>query len=282
MPLPLVRSLSSLSVAALFALAPAVAAPHRAHVAEVVVNGADGTILYSRSPDAARRPASLTKMMTLFMAFDALDDGRLRLGDELVISRRASRQPPSRLGIAAGGKISVKAALQAVAAVSANDVAVALAERLGGTEPGFARMMIRKARQLGLRDTRFANASGLTNPGNVTTARDMASLSVALLRLHPDRFVFFSKRTIRWRSRRLPNHNHLLGKVTGVDGIKTGYTADAGYNLAASAKRNGKRIVVVVLGERSAAARDVRVANLIEQGFTAPTMAVHKRYQIRR
>ena len=240
-----------------------------AQVSEVVVDASTGGLLYAEQADAARHPASLTKMMTLYLAFDALADGRLRMTDRVPISHNAARQPPSRLGIPAGGSLPVRTALQVIAVHSANDVAVALAERLAGDEGRFATLMNAKARQLGMAHTHFANATGLTNPGNVTTARDMATLSVALLRRHPRDYALFATRSVQWNGRLLTNHNHLLGRVAGVDGIKTGYTVDAGYNLAASAKRRGRRVVAVVLGERSVAARDVRVANLVELGFDA-------------
>jgi D-alanyl-D-alanine carboxypeptidase len=241
---------------------PVQAAYARSRVSEIVVDASTGTVLFSQAPDAARRPASLTKLMTLYLAFEALADGRLRPCDPLLISRRAARQPATHLGIAAGGRITIGKALDAIAAISSNDLAVAVAERIAGGEPKFAKMMTAKARQLGMRNTRFANASGLTSAGNVTTASDMAKLARAIVRRFPRQYARFSRRMIQWRSRRIGNHNHLLGRVAGVDGIKTGYTSDAGYNLAASAMRRGRRIVVVV------SARDARVANLIELGFT--------------
>jgi D-alanyl-D-alanine carboxypeptidase len=247
---------------------PAQAAYARSRVSEIVVDASTGTVLFSQAPDAARRPASLTKLMTLYLAFEALADGRLRPTDPLPISRRAARQPATHLGIAAGERIKVGKALDAIAAISSNDLAVAVAERIAGSEQKFARMMTAKARQLGMQNTRFANASGLTSAGNVTTASDMAKLSRSIVMRFPRQYARFSRRTIRWRSHRIGNHNHLLGRVAGVDGIKTGYTSDAGYNLAASAMRRGWRIVVVVLGETSVSARDARVANLIELGFT--------------
>jgi D-alanyl-D-alanine carboxypeptidase len=247
---------------------PGQAAVGRSHVSEIVVDASTGTVLFSQAPDAARRPASLTKLMTLYLAFEALADGRLRLSDPLPISHRAARQPATHLGIAAGERITVGKALDAIAAISSNDLAVAVAESIAGSEPKFARLMTAKAHQLGMRTTRFANASGLTNTGNLTTASDMAKLSQAIVRRFPRQYARFSRPTMEWRSRRIGNHNHLLGRVAGVDGIKTGYTSDAGYNLAASAMRRGQRIVVVVLGETSVSARDARVANLIELGFT--------------
>lgn len=237
-------------------------------VSEVVIDARDGRTLFARDATIIRAPASLTKMMTLFLVFDALDAGTIDLTDQLPISRHAAGQQPSRLGLQLGKTLSLKTAVRAVAVDSANDAAVVIAERLGGSEEAFAKLMTRKARQLGMRQTRFANATGLTNAGNRTTARDIAELARALIHEHPSRYAYFGTRSIRWDDRTLPNHNHLLGHIPGVDGIKTGYTADAGYNLAASAKRHGKRVIVVVLGERSVSARDVRVSNLLEKGFT--------------
>jgi D-alanyl-D-alanine carboxypeptidase len=243
-------------------------------VSELVLDARSGDALFARGETIARAPASLTKMMTLFLVFDALDAGSLRLSDTITVSRHAAGQQPSRLGLRPGQTLPVKTAIRAVAVDSANDVAVALAERLGGSEPAFARLMTRRARQLGLRHTSFANATGLTNSGNRTTAQDIGLLSLALLHQHANRYSLFGTRSIRWGNRTLANHNHLIGHVPGVDGIKTGYTVDAGFNLAASAKRKGRRVIVVVLGERSASARDVRVSNLLEKGFiTRPRAA---------
>lgn len=245
------------------------AAPDR-RVAEVVVDASTGSVLYEQQADALRRPASLTKMMTLYLAFDALADGALSLDDLVPFSRAAARQPASRLGIAAGRSLSVRTALRLIAVHSANDVAFALAEKIAGSEARFAALMNARARQLGMTHTHFANATGLTNTGNVTTARDMATLSVAILRHYPRQYALFATRAVQWESRHFVNHNHLLGHVAGVDGIKTGYTVDAGYNIAASASRHGKRVVAVVLDERSVAARDRRAARLIELAFGSP------------
>ncbi|RZF66387.1 D-alanyl-D-alanine carboxypeptidase [Sphingomonas populi] len=235
---------------------------------ELLVDASSGRAIYASLPDEPRRPASLTKMMTLYLVFDALDAGRLRLNDPVPISRNAARQPASRLGIAAGKSLPVRAVIKAMAVDSANDVTVAIAERLCGSENAFAAAMNAKARQLGMTNTRFANATGLTNRGNQTTARDMAGLSLALLKRHARYYPVFATPSIIWRSRRIVNHDHLLGKVSGVDGIKTGYTADAGYNIATSAQRRGKRIIAVVLGADSLRARDRRAAELVEFGFT--------------
>lgn len=239
-------------------------------VSALVVDAGNGATLYADAPGTVRAPASLTKMMTMYLAFEALGKGRLAPTSAITISRAAARQPASRLGIAAGKSLTARNALGVIAVDSANDVTVALAEKLAGSEKQFVDRMNATAQRLGLRDTHFANATGLKNKGNYTTARDMARLSLALLRRFPSNYGYFSTRKITWKTRTMRNHNHLLGKVAGVDGIKTGYTVDAGYNLAASARRDGKRIVVVVLGERSIAARDARVANLIELGFAPP------------
>jgi len=262
------RWIGGVTMAAALTLAPS-AAMARPAVSELVLDAASGRVLFARDAGRARAPASLTKLMTLYLAFDALRAGRLKPREPIAISRRAAAQQPSKLGIAAGRTIPLDAALRVIAVQSANDVAVALAERLAGSEAAFARQMTRAAHRLGMRDTRFANATGLPNRGNVTTADDIATLSLAMLRNHASHYKLFATRSVRWKQRVMPNHNHLLGKIPGVDGIKTGYTADAGYNLAASAKRRNRRIVAVVLGERSAAARDTRVANLIEVGFTS-------------
>jgi D-alanyl-D-alanine carboxypeptidase len=239
-------------------------------VSALVVDAYSGTTLYADAPGTVRAPASLTKMMTMYLAFEAMSDGRLRPTTPITISRMAARQPASRLGIAAGKSLTARNALGVIAVDSANDVTVALAEKLAGSEKLFVERMNAMAQRLGLRDTHFANATGLKNPGNYTTARDMAKLSIALLRRYPNLYSYFSIRKVTWNTRVMRNHNHLLGKVPGVDGIKTGYTVDAGYNLAASAKRDGKRVIVVVLGARSIAARNAQVANLIELGFTPP------------
>ncbi len=264
-----------LAAALLIAIAapPVVARPRPVlPISALVVNAATGGTLYADAPGMVRAPASLTKMMTMFLAFEAMGDGRLTPSSAITISRAAARQPASRLGIAAGKSLTLRDALGVIAVNSSNDVTVALAERLAGSEKAFVARMNAKARQLGMRDTSFANATGLKNPGNRTTARDMARLSLALIRRFPGNYAYFSTRKVTWQTRVMRNHNHLLGKVAGVDGIKTGYTVDAGYNLAASARRDGKRIVVIVLGARTAAARDARVANLLELGF-APTAA---------
>ncbi len=255
----------ALVCAAFLATAPEATAATRP-VSAILIDAEDGRVLYARDANLVRRPASLTKMMTLFLAFDALDAGTLKLTDRVPVSRHAANQQPSRLGLKPGTSLSVDEAIRAIAVNSSNDVAVALAEKIGGTESEFAQSMTRKARKLGMRETAFQNVTGL--PGsNTTTAKDMALLSMALIDEHPLRYAYFSTRSFRWKDRRMQNHNHLLGNFVGLDGIKTGFTNEAGYNLAASARRGGRRLIAVVLGERTVQARDLRVAQMLADGF---------------
>jgi len=263
-----IRSIVAGGVTALTLLsAPAAFASDR--YAAIVFDATTNEVLHADQADERRYPASLTKMMTLYLLFDALERGELRLTDNLVASRRAQQQPPSRLGVRAGDNVMVEDAIQALVTRSANDVAVMVAEKLEGSESRFAARMTAKARALGMRDTRYANASGLPDPGQVTTARDMLMLSQALLRDHPNRYRYFQTASFSWRNIYARNHNSLLGRVEGVDGIKTGYTRASGFNLASSAQRNGHRIFAVVLGGESAAARDAQMAYLIDNAFAA-------------
>lgn len=242
------------------------AAPAR--YAAFLVDANTREVLYANAPDELRHPASLTKMMTLYLVFDALESGRLRLTDPVPVSRHAASMQPSRLGLAVGQSISVDNAISVVAVKSANDIAVALAEKLGGTEPNFVTMMNAKAAMLGMRNTHFANACGLTDPNNVTTARDLAILSLALLHDHPRFYSYFSERNFVWQRSTMINHNHLLGKLAGVDGIKTGYTVDSGFTVAASAQRGNRRLIAVVMGEPSLVARNRDLTALLEAGFS--------------
>lgn len=235
--------------------------------AAIVVDATTNEVLHADMADEQRYPASLTKMMTLYMVFEELDRGALRLDETMVVSRRAQMQPPSRLGLKAGERISVEDAIQALVTRSANDVSVVVAEHLEGSEARFAARMTQKARALGMRDTRYVNASGLPDTGQITTARDTLVLSQALLRDHPQRYRYFQTASFSWRNVYSRNHNSLLGRVEGVDGIKTGYTRASGFNLASSAVRNGHRIFAVVMGGESAAARDAQMAYLIDNAF---------------
>lgn len=235
--------------------------------AAILVNADNGEVLYERRADLARHPASITKVMTLYLAFDAMAKGELRPGEPILISTHAASQPPSKLGLHPGQSLPVEDAVRVIAVKSANDVAVALAERLGGSEAAFVRMMNAKAAALGMANTHFVNASGLPNPAHVTTARDLATLSRAMLRDHADRYAGFSAPDFAWRGRLMMNHNHLLGLVDGVDGIKTGYTVSSGYTLAASAIRGGQRLIAIVLGSPTGRLRDANVTELLDAGF---------------
>ena len=268
--IPSIRRLAALALAAssMLAASAAVAAAPPPRYAAFLVDANTREVLYANAPDELRHPASLTKMMTLYLVFDALESGRLRIGDPVPVSRHAASMKPSRLGLAVGQSISVDNAISVVAVKSANDIAVALAEKLGGTEANFVSMMNAKAQMLGMRNTHFANACGLTDPANVTTARDLAILSLALLHDHPRFYSYFGERDFVWMRSTMINHNHLLGKVIGVDGIKTGYTVDSGFTVAASAIRGNRRLIAVVMGEPSLVARNRDSTALLEAGFS--------------
>ena len=236
--------------------------------AAIVVDAKTGEVLYEQSPDAHRYPASITKIMTMYLAFEALKDGHLSFDERLLISPHAAAQAPSKVGLRAGQTISVRDAMDAIAVLSANDMAVAMAEKLGGTEAHFAEMMTAKAHQLGMNNTQYVDASGLPDTRQLTTARDISILSRAVLRDFPQYYAFFSTREFTYLGRTTRNHNHLLGAMPGVDGIKTGFTNASGFNLAASAVRDDRRLIAVVLGGSSTAARDLHVEDLLEAGFT--------------
>ncbi|MCS6986882.1 MAG: D-alanyl-D-alanine carboxypeptidase [Sphingomonadaceae bacterium] len=228
-----------------------------------------GEVLYARQADAPRFPASITKVMTLYVVFERLAAGQLRRDDRVVVSARAAGQPPSKLGLKAGDSLSLDEAIRALTVKSANDVAVAVAEHVAGSEEAFARLMTLKARQLGMVDTRFVNASGLPDPRQLTTARDLGRLAVAVWRDFPQYYGYFTLPHFAFRGQVMANHNHLLRTTPGVDGIKTGYTGAAGFTLAASAVRDGRRLIAVVLGGPSRVARDANVEALLSSGFAA-------------
>jgi D-alanyl-D-alanine carboxypeptidase (penicillin-binding protein 5/6) len=235
--------------------------------AAIVVDANSGEVLYSKRADNPRYPASITKVMTMYLAFEALAEGRLKPTDRIVVSPRAAAQSPTKLGLRAGETISVDDAMRAIAVKSANDMAVALAEKIGGTESRFAELMTLRARELGMTNTRFVNASGLPDTRQVTSARDLAILSRAVMRDYPQYYSYFSQRQFTYRGQTMRNHNHLLGQMPGVDGIKTGFTNASGFNLAASAVRDGHRLIAVVLGGSSGAWRDDNVEDLLLTGF---------------
>ncbi|MBY6263022.1 D-alanyl-D-alanine carboxypeptidase [Azospirillum sp. 412522] len=242
-----------------------------AKAAAIVVDARTGQVLIDQDADAITHPASLTKMMTLYLTFDALEDGRLTLDQQLPVSSWAESMSPTKLGLRAGQTLKVETAILGLVTKSANDAAVVLAEALGGTESRFAEMMTRKARELGMRHTVYRNASGLPNMEQVTTARDYAALSRALMRDHAKYYPYFSRRNFVYGGRTLPNHNRLMSRYEGMDGIKTGYTVASGFNLAASAVRDGRRLVGVVLGGKSAVSRDDKMAALLDQAFGRPS-----------
>lgn len=233
----------------------------------IVVDAKTGEILYSERADSPRYPASVTKVMTFYLAFEALASGKLHLNDLIVVSPLAAAQPPTKLGLRPGETITVENALHAMAVHSANDMAVAVSEKIGGTESHFAEMMTLKAQQLGMVNTRYVNANGLPDSRQVTSAHDIAILTRAILRDFPQYYRFFGQQEFTYRGRTMVNTNHLLGKMPGVDGLKTGFTNAAGFNLDASAVRNGHRLIAVVMGSSSSAVRNANVENLLLTGF---------------
>ncbi|WP_431855510.1 serine hydrolase [Azospirillum sp.] len=254
---------AAFAFAVVIGAAPASAARYEA----IVIDARTGEVLHEHDADALTPPASLTKMMTLYLTFDALDDGRLTLDQALPVSEYASSQSPTKLGLRPGSTIRVEQAILGLVTKSANDAAVVLAEALGGSEARFAEAMTRKARELGMKRTVFRNPNGLPNPEQVTTARDFAVLSQAMLKDHPKYYPYFSRRNFLYGGRSLHNHNRLMSRYEGMDGIKTGYTVASGFNLAASAVRDGHRLIAVVMGGKSAVSRDNRMAVLLDEAF---------------
>jgi D-alanyl-D-alanine carboxypeptidase len=234
-----------------------------AKYAALVVDANSGRTLFQANADAPRYPASLTKMMTLYMLFEALDTGRVSMSTPIPVSAYAAAQQPSKLGFKPGETVDVAAAIQGLCTKSANDVAVAVAEYLGGSEERFAAIMTARARQLGMTRTVFRNASGLADPGQQTTARDMAVLGMALRKRFPHYYSYFSAREFAFRGKTIRGHNDLLGKVNGVDGIKTGYIRASGYNIVTSVNANGRWLIAVVMGGESATSRNAEVEELI-------------------
>lgn len=237
--------------------------------AYLIVDATSGREIASDQADELRHPASLTKLMTIYLTFSALDSGRLALGDALPVSSNAANAPPTKMGLTPGGSVNVRDVTMALVTRSANDAAVVMAEALGGDEPTFARLMTQKARQLGMSSTVFRNASGLPNREQVTTARDLARLASALMRDYPHYYAVFSVQSYTYRGRPLDSHNRMLGSYDGADGLKTGYTAASGFNLALSAVRDNRRLIGVVMGGESARRRDRQMADLMDRGFAS-------------
>jgi len=231
--------------------------------AAIVVDGNSGEVLHSAKAGAKRQPASLTKIMTLYLLFERLEKGQLKLDSRLEVSKRASRQPPIKLGLKPGQTIKVEDAILGLVTRSANDVAVAIAEAIAGDEKDFAKLMTRKARALGMADTVYKNASGLPNRNHFTTARDQARLARAIQDRFPKYYRYFSRRSFTFRGDTIRNSNELLGSVRGVDGIKTGSSSASGYNLVASMKRDDRYLVAVVFGAKSSSRRNQLMRNLL-------------------
>ena len=251
----------------LVAQAPVAQSSDNARYAAVVVDAASGEVLFARFADARRYPASITKVMTLYLAFEALESGKASLSDQLTVSPRAASQPPSKLGLAAGQTISMDDAMRATAVRSANDMAVVLAEHLANSEGEFTARMTAKARELGMKNTRFTTANGLPDSRQTSTASDLAILSRAVMRDYPQYYRYLGLHDWHFNGRDYRNTNGLLTTGKGYDGIKTGFTNASGYNLAASSMRDGKRLITVVMGGRSTASRNAHVAELMDTGF---------------
>lgn len=235
--------------------------------ADIVIEPNSGHVLHASHASSPRHPASLTKMMTLYLTFKALKEGKLHLDQPLIVSAYAASQPATKLGLKAGQVIAVRDAVMSLITLSANDSAVVLAEALAGNVAGFGVAMTAQAAQLGMTQSHFYNPSGLPNPNQMTTAYDMAMLAAALIKYFPEYYDYFSSRTFSYGGATYHNHNHLMDRYSGMDGIKTGYIESSGFNLVASAKRGDKRLIGVVFGGSSPASRDQRMAQLLNAGF---------------
>lgn len=255
--------LAQLSLVACLLFAPLASARYAA----IVIDADTGRVVHETESTQRWYPASLTKVMTIYLTFLALEDGRLRLNDTLTVSKHAAMQPSSKLGLRTGQTLTVEQAILAVTTRSANDAAVVLAERLGGTESSFAAMMTYQAHRIGMYNSSFQNASGLPNDGQISSARDLALLSATLIRDFPQYYPYFSATEFRYKGRVLPNTNRILKSYADADGMKTGFTCGSGYNLIASAKRNGHRLIGVLLGAHSSGERFAQMGNLLDMGF---------------
>lgn len=263
----LLRGIAALVVTICFSIllshSPALA---QGKYAAIVVDADSGRVLHAQDADALRYPASLTKMMTLYMTFDALNSGQLQMNQPLKISARAAAQPYG-IDLRAGQTITVRDAVLAAITKSANNATAVLAEAIGGTEEQFAQMMTRRAHQLGMSRTTFKNSSGLPNKQQQSTARDMATLGIALIKNHGKYYHYFSTAEFQWKEATIRNHNRVLTRYEGADGIKTGFIGASGFNLVASAKRDGRRVMAVVFGGPTIQSRDDRMIQLLDAGF---------------
>lgn len=235
--------------------------------ASIVMDAETGQILSQSNPDKQLYPASLTKIMTLLLTFEAIENGQISLRDRVTMSQRAVNMSPSKIGLPVGASMRVEDAIYALVTKSANDVAVALAEKVGGSEPRFATMMTHKAREIGMTRTRFVNASGWHDPAQTSSARDMALLARYVIYRYPQYYHYFGTKNFTFQGKSYHNHNRLMNEYAGMDGMKTGYVAASGFNLVASAKRGNKRLIGVVFGGRSTASRNAHMASLLDKGF---------------
>ena len=242
--------------------------PAQADVSSIMIDAQTGEVLSAQRADKLRYPASLTKLMTLYIAFDALERGIIKMDDELPVSRKAANRSPSRLGLKPGSKITVRKIIEALIVKSANDCATVLAEGLGYSEENFAKTMTLVAKELGMKNTTFKNASGLPNRQQKTTARDIALLAAAMYHHFPQYYDLFSLRKFSYQGKTYYTHNHILKNFEGADGMKTGFTNAAGYNIVTSAQRDGQRVIAVTMGHNTLKARDKKVAQMMEQGLT--------------
>ena len=258
--------LTLLGIAFIFSSHNAQAAENTKY-ASFVMDADTGMVLHQRYADKSLHPASLTKIMTLLMAFEAIEQGKMNYNTRLRISSHAASMVPSKIGLKPGSSIKAKDAINVLVTKSANDIAVAMAEHLGRTESSFAKIMTRKARFIGMKNTTFRNASGLHDPKQVTTARDMALLAQYVINKYPEYYKFYNQTSISYAGRTYKNHNKLLGSYKGMDGMKTGYIRASGFNLVGSAVRNNQRIIGVVFGGRSGTTRNEHMANLLDEGF---------------
>lgn len=241
--------------------------PYARQYSALVVDADTGRVLYSRDASGIRYPASLTKMMTLYLTFDALKKRRFSMDDRLPVSQKAASQPQTNISLKTGEHLPVRTAIESLVVRSANDSAMVLAEAIGGTEWNFALMMTKKARELGMKGTVFRNPSGLPDDKQYTTAYDMARLAIALRRDFPEYYPFFKLSSFAHNGITYPGHNHVMEQYDGVDGIKTGYIRASGYNLVTSAKKDGANIVAVVIGGKTVRARDEQMMALLDEAF---------------
>lgn len=248
----------------LFLVNPVQANPRSA---SIVIDADSGAVLHESHADASRYPASLTKMMTLYLLFEAIEQHKMTLDSRMLVSGHAASMPSTNIGLRAGDSISVREAIPALIVRSANDVAAVVAEALGTSETNFGRMMTEKARKLGMHSTTFRNASGLPNTEQKTTARDMVTLSVRLIKDFPKYYHFFSTQSFSHKGTVYKSHNRMVRNTPGVDGLKTGFIRASGFNVATSAKRGNRRVVAVVMGGNTAAARDQHMAQLLDRSF---------------